>query len=76
MRRGTDIVRPGSNIMLLADLMDSSAPPSHNFLYTWVLGAYHTNIIYTEPGVRATPKPASSMAHSTVTRALALWAHT
>ena len=25
--------------------------------------------------VRATPKPASSMAHSTVTRALALWAH-
>jgi len=26
--------------------------------------------------VRATPKPASSMAHSTVTRALALWAHT
>jgi len=27
-------------------------------------------------GVRATPKPASLMAHSTVTRALALWAHT
>jgi len=26
--------------------------------------------------VRATPKPASSMAHSTVTRTLALWAHT
>ena len=26
--------------------------------------------------VRATPKPASSMAHSTVTRALALWIHT
>ena len=26
--------------------------------------------------VRATPKPASSMAHSTVTRALALWAYT
>ena len=26
--------------------------------------------------VRVTPKPASSMAHSTVTRALALWAHT
>jgi len=28
------------------------------------------------PIVRATPKPASSMAHSTMTRALALWAHT
>jgi len=25
--------------------------------------------------VRATPKPASSMAHSTVTRALVLWAY-
>ena len=32
--------------------------------------------IRTVGAVRATPKPASSMAHSTVTRALALWAHT
>jgi len=35
-------------------------------------GLYYLEIV----GVRATPKPASSMAHSTVTRALALWAHT
>jgi len=28
------------------------------------------------PGVRATPEPASSMAHSTVTKTLALWTHT
>ena len=33
------------------------------------------NVVLLKP-VRATPKPASSMAHSTVTRALALWAHT
>jgi len=51
VRRGTDIVRPGSNIMLLTDLVDSSGPPSHNFLYARVLGAYHANIIYTGPGV-------------------------
>jgi len=33
-------------------------------------------LISEETHVRATPKPASSMTHSTVTRALALWAHT
>jgi len=37
-------------------------------------GLANANTVLT-PIVRATPKPASSMTHSTVTRALALWAH-
>jgi len=43
--------------------LSSSSLPSHD-------------VIMQALTVRATPKPASSMAHSTVTRALALWAHT
>ena len=38
--------------------------------------SYDLYTVLTLLTVRATPKPASSMAHSTVTRALALWAHT
>ena len=55
VRRGTDIIRPGTtrcNIMLLADHTDSPAPTSHRFLYARVLGAYHANVIYTGPGMR------------------------
>ena len=55
VRRGTDIVRPGTtrcNIMLLADLTDSPAPNSHRFLYARVLGVYHANVIYTGPRMR------------------------
>jgi hypothetical protein len=57
VRRGTDIIRPGTtrcNIMLLADLTDSGSPvpTSHHFLYARVLGAYHANVIYTGPGMR------------------------
>ena len=54
MPRGTDIVNVGTshcNIMLLADDADGSSS-SHHFLYARVLGAYHTNVIYTGPGVR------------------------
>ena len=41
------------------------------------MGENLANGVWEKAGaVRATPKPASSMAHSTVTRALALWAHT
>jgi len=43
---------------------------SHQFLAGFLL------LFAEKEFVRATPKPASSMAHSTVTRALALWAHT
>lgn len=52
VRRGTDIVNPGTsrrNIMLLADHADGC---SHRFLYARVLGAYHANVIYTGPGMR------------------------
>jgi hypothetical protein len=56
VRRGTDIVSPGTsrcNIMLLANdaATDHSANP-HHFLYARVLGVYHTNVIYTGPGMR------------------------
>ena len=37
--------------MLLANEADSSSS-SHHFLYARVLGAYHTNVIYTVPGMR------------------------
>lgn len=53
VRRGTDIVNPGTtrcNIMLLADNVDSS-PHMHHFLYARVLGAYHANVVYTGPGM-------------------------
>ena len=54
VRCGTDIINAGTsrcNIMLLAnDGEDSSRP--HHFFYARVLGAYHTNVIYTGPGMR------------------------
>lgn len=54
VRRGTDIINPGTsrhNIMLLAD--NSSAPAGrHKFLYARVLGVYHANVVYTGPGMR------------------------
>jgi hypothetical protein len=49
---GTDIVNPGTshcNIMLLAD--DAEGSNLHHFLYAWVLGRYHINVIYTGPGM-------------------------
>jgi hypothetical protein len=57
VRRGTDIINPGTsrcNIMLLTDnkdIIDGSANP-HHFLYARVLGVYHANVIYTGPGMR------------------------
>jgi len=56
VRRGTDIINPGTsrcNIMLLANdtAADHSANP-HHFLYARVLGVYHANVIYTGPGMR------------------------
>src|SRR5262245_39500369 len=50
VRRGTDIINPGTtrcNIMLLADTTDL-----HHFLYARVIGAYHANVIYTGTGMR------------------------
>lgn len=40
--------------MLLAGHTDGSpvSPSPHPFLYARVLGAYHTNVIYTGPGMR------------------------
>ena len=57
VRRGTDIINPGTsrcNVMLLADntgTTDGLSTP-HHFLYARVLGVYHANIIYTGPGMR------------------------
>jgi len=54
VRRGVDIINPGTsrcNIMLLADTTDE--PPNlhqHHFLYARIIGAYHANVIYTGPG--------------------------
>ena len=51
---GTDIINAGTshcNAMLLADNTDGSST-SHHFLYAHILGAYHTNVIYTGPGMR------------------------
>ena len=53
VRRRMDIVNAGTsrcNIMLLANDADGSSS-SHHFLYAHVLGAYHTNVIYTGPGM-------------------------
>jgi len=57
VRRGTDIINPGTsrcNVMLLADQVDSATDSSnlHHFLYARVLGAYHANVVYTGPGMR------------------------
>ena len=51
VRRGIDIVNPGtsrSNVMFLADNTEGS---DHHFLYARVLAAYHANVIYTGPGM-------------------------
>ena len=57
VRRGTDIVNPGTSrcdVMLLADDTEGSviSPNAHHFLYARVLGAYHVNVIYTGPRMR------------------------
>ena len=57
VRRGTDIVNPGTsrhNIMLLADNAECSGDSSHShdFLYARVLGAYHANVMYAGPGMQ------------------------
>jgi hypothetical protein len=57
VRRGTDIINPGTphcNIMLLADNADAAGNSSteHHFLYARVLGVYHANVVYTGPGMR------------------------
>jgi hypothetical protein len=54
VRRGTDIINPGTsrcNVMLIADNADNTSS-SHPFLYARVIGVYHANIIYTGPGMR------------------------
>jgi hypothetical protein len=56
VKRGTDIVNPGTsrcNVMLLADDAEGSltSSNSHHFLYARVLGGYHVNVIYTGPGM-------------------------
>jgi hypothetical protein len=37
--------------MLLADDAEGSPISSNHFLYAWVLGGYHANVIYTGPGM-------------------------
>ncbi|KAF8219311.1 hypothetical protein L208DRAFT_1341607 [Tricholoma matsutake] len=52
IQHGTDIVNPGTshcNVMLLSD--DVESLNLHHFLYAWVLGRYHINVIYTGPGM-------------------------
>jgi hypothetical protein len=54
VRRGIDIINPGSsrcNIMLLADNDSEDESSYHHFLYARVLAAYHANVIYTGPGM-------------------------
>ena len=54
VQHGTDIINPGTshhNTMLLADNSDTPAG-RHKFLYTCTLGVYHTNVVYTGPGMR------------------------
>jgi hypothetical protein len=54
VRRGTDLINPGTsrhNIMLLADHADGSSS-IHPFLHARVLGAYDANVIYIGPGMR------------------------
>ena len=49
-----DIINPGTshcNVMLLADDAEGSPISSNHFLYAWVLGGYHANVIYTGPGM-------------------------
>jgi len=54
--RGTDTINPSTsrcNVMLLADNADitDSSSTEHRFLYARVLGVYHTNVVYTGPGM-------------------------
>jgi hypothetical protein len=56
IRRGTDTINPSTsrcNVMLLADNADitDSSSTEHRFLYARVLGVYHTNVVYTGPGM-------------------------
>lgn len=62
VRRAQDIVNPGTshcNIMLLASSgpshsttnNPSTCSQTHPFLYAKVIGIYHTNVIYTGPGM-------------------------
>jgi hypothetical protein len=52
IRRSQDVINPGAShwdIMMLAG--DDDENDSHRFLYARVLGIYHTNVIYTGPGM-------------------------
>ena len=54
VQRGTDIINAGTsrcNVMLLANDTDNSSS-SHHFMYACILGTYHTNVIYTGPGMQ------------------------
>ena len=63
VRRSEDIINPRTShkdIMLLAShpneetqtgTSKSSEQPPHQFLYACVLGIYHTNVVYTGPGM-------------------------
>ena len=56
MQRGIDIVKPEGprcNIMLLANHTDGSESSRlHHFMYARVLGVYHTDVVYTGPGMQ------------------------
>jgi hypothetical protein len=57
VRRGTDVINPGTprcNVMLLNDSLGTmhNLSNTHRFLYACVLGVYHANVIYTGPGMR------------------------
>ena len=70
-------VQTSARTLHLASSTAASLSPS---MPTLMLSPSDTDVVVNNTDdtgiVRATPKPASSMAHSTVTRALALWAHT
>lgn len=50
VRRSSDIIKRGRNIMVLAKPEDTNDDPSHPFWYARVLGMYHVNVIYTGAG--------------------------
>jgi len=58
-----------------ASILIIAIPQKWDQILTWLLSYYLLDKLKYSVVVRATSKPASSMAHSTVTRALALWAH-
>ena len=50
---GTDIINAGTsccNVMFITNNAGGSSSP-HHFLYVHILGVYHTNVIYTGPGM-------------------------